>query len=134
MVYRGWHLAVVGDHGGILVEVAEVQAGRGELGHVELVVEAAGLGAQRVRLLAGVLEPGGHRAVGRDHLERVLHGELRHLLGDWLALGLVSVEDARVRPAVKHGGERPGQVEGVRDARVHPVPGVRHPQARHHRR
>ena len=60
----------------------------------------------------------------------MVHREVRHLLRDRLALGLVGVEDALVGPALHARGQQPRQVDRVGDARVHAVAGIRHPQVR----
>ncbi len=58
----------------------------------------------------------------------VVHGEVRHLLGNRQPLALVGVEDGRLAPAVEAGSQQPAEVGGVGQPSVHPVTGVRHPE------
>ena len=129
---RRRRLVVVGDQRRAVVEVAEVQAGAAELLHVELVGCFADLlGADRVALGAGLLDPRRHGAARLDHLLRVVHREARDLLGDRLALGLVGVEDRLVAPSrARCAASMPGQVQRIGDAGVHAVAGIGHPEVR----
>ncbi len=125
-------LAVVGDDRRAVVEVAEVEAGRRELGEVDLAQARAERGAKHVTRGPRLLDRRRHwsRAEYGGVLHHLADGQPRHLVGDRLPLGLVGVEEARGRPAVGDGAQHPGQRHGVGHAGVHAVAGERHPQMR----
>ena len=58
------------------------------------------------------------------------HGELRHLFGDWLALGFIGVQNRLAGPALHPCGQQPREVQRVGNAGVHAVTRVRHPDVR----
>ena len=123
-------LAVVADDRRAVVGVAEIQPGRGELLHVEVVRLAAERRARLFAFFGVVLDVLRDRMPALDDPFGVAHRELRDLRGDRPPLGLVGVDHCRSCPAAQDGPEGPGQVEHVGDARVHAVAAVRDPQVR----
>ncbi len=121
-------LAVIGDDRRALIVVAKVETGAAILLHIEVVGGLSDRGAHALALGAVSFDLRRDRFASLAHGLRVVHGKMRHLLGDWQPLGLIGIENGGVGPATQMGGEQPGQVGGIRDAGIHAVAGKRHPE------
>ena len=123
-------LLVVDDQRRVGVVVAEVQTGAAVLLHVQLVqVSPEGL-ASGLPLRRVVLDLGRDGAAPLAHGVGVVHREVRHLLGDGVALALVRAQRAGGCPALELPCQVPGEIGGVGKARVHAIARVGHPQVR----
>ena len=127
---RGSGLAVVGDQRRMVVEVPEVQAAAAVLVDIEVVQRLPGLRTRTRALLVLRLDVRRHALALLLQRQRMVHRELRHLLGDRLALGLVAGQHRLGAPAFHARRDLPRQVHRIGDAGVHAVTRHRYPQVR----
>ena len=120
-------LFVIGDNRRAIVEVAIVEARAGELLHVYRYASSptrwraaspSGESLLQMPRYVGALANG---AFG------MFHGEARDLLGDRLAFHLMGIKNRLGRPALKMRRQHPRQIHRVRDACVHAIARIWHP-------
>ncbi|HUI58812.1 MAG TPA: hypothetical protein VLX90_01235 [Steroidobacteraceae bacterium] len=97
-----------------------------------------------MQLIRGLTDLSAHRrALGRvifdlrwhagslaNRARRVFHGKAGDLLGDRLTLELMGGKNRLRSPAFEVSGEHPGEIHRIRNACIHSVARVRHPQMR----
>src|SRR5882757_10902563 len=99
--------AIVGDDRRLVVEVAEIQPAAAILMHVQLVERTAESRADRVALRPRRFDVVRYRRALLCERDRMVHGELRDLLGYGLSFGLKGIENGGIGPSLERGGELP---------------------------
>ena len=116
--------------GRLLVEVSKVQTFAAKLLHVQIVGLCANQLPCCLTLGVGCFDVVRHSTPGFDHLLRMVHDEMRHLLGDGVSLSFVRIQNIGVRPAIHRSTQQPSQVGGIGNAGIHAVACVGYPKMR----